>query len=65
MTPIDTYFFYSIKIPLETPKIKMFDVVLKSKCGAAKLSLPLFVLFSCYSRYVAFVELIDLNVLLV
>ena len=43
----------------------MLSVVLKSECGTAKLSLPLFVLFSCCSRYVAFVDLINLNDLLV
>ena len=43
----------------------MFSVVLKSECVTAKLSLPIFNLFSCCSRYVVFVELIDLNALLV
>ena len=37
----------------------------KSECGTAKLSLSLFVLFSSCSWYVAFVELIHLNDLLV
>ena len=45
-------------------EIKMLSVVLKSKCGTAKLSLPLFLLFSCCSRYVAFVKLIHFNFLL-
>ena len=36
----------------------------KFKCGTAHLSLSLFVLFSCFSIYVAFVELIHLNDLL-
>ena len=35
-----------------------------SECGTAQLSLPLFVLCSCCSRYVVFVELIHLNDLL-
>ena len=34
------------------------------ECRTALLSLSLFVLFSCCSRYVAFVKLIDLNGLL-
>ena len=41
------------------------SMLLKSECGTAKLSLPLFFLFSWCSRYVAFVEVINLNVLLV
>ena len=45
--------------------MKMLSVVLKSECGTAKLSLPLFVLFSCLSRYVVFVEHILLNDILV
>ena len=36
----------------------------KSVCGTVKLSLSLFVLFSCCSCYVAFVKLIHLNDLL-
>ena len=43
----------------------MLSVVLKSECGTGKLSLSLFVLFSCCSRYVAFFNLIHLNDLLV
>ena len=39
----------------------MLSVVLKSEWGTAKLNLPLLVLFSCCCRYVAFVELIDLD----
>ena len=42
----------------------MLSVVLKSEFGTAKLSLPLFVWFSCCSRYVVFVKLIHLNDLL-
>ena len=41
------------------------SVILKSKCGTAKLCLPLFFLFSRCSRYVAFIKVINLNVLLV
>ena len=33
----------------------------KSECSIAQLRLSLFILFSCCSRYVAFVELIHLN----
>ena len=36
-------------------------LLFNSACGTAKLSHPLFVLFSCCTRYVAFFELIHLN----
>ena len=39
--------------------------LIKAESSKAKFSLSLFVLFSCCSRYVAFVELIHLNDLLV
>ena len=38
--------------------------LIKSECSTAQLSLSLFVLFFCCNRYVAFVELINLNDLL-
>ena len=42
----------------------MILISFTSECGTAQLSLLLCVLYFCSSRYVAFVELIDLNDLL-
>ena len=47
-----------------TTKTGMILISFNSECGTAQLSLLLCVLYFCSSRYVAFVELINLNNLL-
>ena len=49
---------------VNTTKTGIILISFNSECGTAQLSLLLCVLYFCSSRYVAFVELIDLNDLL-